>query len=74
MKTWWDDILPPVLINPEDFIHELYTNSASQSISAVIRDDIYLNLESTLRDAVQDSYDRVNQTQPEPFAGYERGQ
>jgi len=74
MKTWWDDILPPVLINPEDFLHELYTNSASQSISAVIRDDIYLSLELTLRDLVQDSYDRVNQTKPEPFAGYDRGQ
>jgi len=27
-----------------------------------------------LRDMVQESYDRVHNIQPEPFAGYERGQ
>lgn len=74
MKTWWDDVLPPVIVNQAEFLEELYWNSMKTQISCILRGDIYLSLESTLRDLVQDSYDRVNQIKPEPFAGYERGQ
>jgi len=74
MPSWWDDCFPPCVVNREDFLHELYLNSGSQSISAIIRDDIYLALEHTLRDLVQESFKRVHNIQPEPFAGYERGE
>jgi hypothetical protein len=73
-ESWWDDILPPIIINQTEFIGKLYDNSDESMLSNMIRGDIYLYLEDRLRDMVQESYDRVHNIQPEPFAGYERGQ
>ena len=73
-ESWWDDILPPIIINQTKFIAKLYDKSDESMLSNMIRGDIYLYLEDRLRDMVQESYDRVHNIQPEPFAGYERGQ
>lgn len=74
MPSWWDDYFPPVVINQAEFLDELYWNSMQTQISCILRGDIYLSLETTLRELVQESYDRVYDVQPEPFAGYERGE
>lgn len=74
MPSWWDDYLPPVIVNQAKFLEELYWNSMQTQISCILRDDIYLSLENTLRELVQESYDRVYNVESEPFAGYERGQ
>ena len=73
-ESWWDDILPSIIINQAEFIAKLYDNSDASMLSNIIRGDIYLYLEDRLREMVQDSFNRVNNIKPEPFAGYERGQ
>ena len=52
----------------------LYNGSNDERLSGVLRYDIYLAIEPTLRDIVQEVYDEVHNTPVEPFAGYERGQ
>jgi hypothetical protein len=74
MPSWWDDYLPPVTINQAEFLDELYWNSMQTQISCMLREDIYLSLESTLRELVQEAYDVAYNIQPEEFAGYARGQ
>lgn len=74
MPSWWDDCLPPVTINQAEFLDELYWNSMQTQISCILRGDIYLYLESTLRELVQEAYDVAYNVQPEEFAGYARGQ
>ncbi len=74
METWHDDILPLCVVDRFEFIRELYTNSMGQSISHYLREAIYLSLENTLRDIVEDIYYELYPAKPEPFPGYERGQ
>jgi hypothetical protein len=74
MESWWDDMLPPVVINQKEFLDSLYQNIEPDQTSVTLRNAIYLNLESTLREWVQEAYDELNNVQPEPFAGYGRGQ
>jgi hypothetical protein len=72
--SWWDDMLPPVTSCRTGFIDELYIKSNNQSLSNIIRDDIYLSLESHLSEIVEEVYNDVFNVQPEEFAGYEVGQ
>ena len=73
-ESWWDDILPPIIINQTEFIGNLYDDSDESYLMNMIRGDIYLYLEDRLREMVQESFDRVHNTPVEPFAGYDRGQ
>lgn len=74
MKSWWDDCLPAMSERQQTaLLDELYRGENSK-LSNMMKDEIYLTLEPTLRDVVQEVYDELNHVQPEPFAGYERGQ
>ena len=73
MESWWDDMLPPVVINQAQFLDALY-HGQPDTVSTMLRGAIYLSLELCLRDLVQEIYDELNEVEPEPFAGYERGQ
>ena len=72
--TWWDDVLPPATSCRVGFLDELYSRSLGQNLSEIIRDDIYLSLESHLSEIVEEVYNDVFNIQPEEFAGYEVGQ
>ncbi len=75
MESWWDDVLPTSSMSQEPIIHAIYAQREKDSrLANLIKGDIYLVLEPTLRDLVQEIYDEINHVQPEPFAGYERGQ
>jgi hypothetical protein len=54
--TWWDDVLPPATAYRAQFLDNLYNHSLNQSLSGVIRDDIYLSLESHLSEIVEEVY------------------
>ena len=73
MESWWDDMLPPVVINQAQFLDALY-HDTRDTVSTMLKNAIYLSLELALRGLVQEIYDELNHVQPEPFAGYERGQ
>jgi len=72
--TWWDDVLPPATSCRAGFIDKLYNNSLNEDLSDIIRDDIYLALESTLCPIVEEVFNEVYNVQPEEFAGYKVGQ
>jgi hypothetical protein len=72
--TWWDDVLPPATSCRFDFIYKLYNNSLNENLSDIIRNDIYLSLESHLSEIVEEVYNDVFNVQPEEFAGYGRGE
>ena len=72
--TWWDDVLPPATAYRAQFLDNLYNHSLNQSLSGVIRDDIYLSLESHLSEIVEEVYNDAFNVQPEEFAGYGRGE
>jgi hypothetical protein len=74
MESWWDDILPHPILDRRQFLNLLYNDSDNEIVAGVLRDDIYLTLEPTLRELVQEVYDEVNNTPVEQFAGYNRGQ
>lgn len=73
MPSWWDDIVPPVIVNQQEFIEKLYVGSDC-IVTNLIRNDVYLYLEDRLREMVQEAWDVINNVQPEPFEGYSRGQ
>jgi len=72
--SWWDDVLPPCLSRPKQFLYYLYDEAVDDDISCIMRGDIYLYLELHLNDVVNEVYHEVFNIKPEPFAGYERGQ
>lgn len=72
--SWWDDILPPSTVCRFGFIEELYSRSFNQNLSFMIRDDIYLALESHLSEIVKEVYNDVFNVEADEFAGYEVGQ
>jgi len=74
MDSWLDDVLPPCIIDQKSFLDKLYHDLESDACSILLKNAIYLHLEPTLSDLVQEAYDCVNNIQPEPFAGYERGE
>jgi hypothetical protein len=74
MEGWWDDMLPPVVINQKEFLDSLYQSIEPDATSVALKNAIYLNLESTLREWVQEAYDELNSVNPEPFPGYGRGE
>jgi len=72
--SWWDDFLPPCLVRPNEFLAELYAEAECGNLYSILRDDIYLALESTLCPIVQEVYNDVYNVETEEFAGYEVGQ
>lgn len=79
MESWWDDVLPTGSMSQEPIIHAIYAQREKDSrLANLIKGDIYLVLESTLRDLIQELYDDINYvdllSSAEYFAGYERGQ
>lgn len=72
--SWWDDVLPPCLLDPRYFLHYLYQETEDEELSLILRGDIYLALESTLCPIVEEVFNEVYNVQPEEFAGYEVGQ
>ena len=72
--SWCDDVLPPCLLDPRDFLEYLYQETEDEELSLILRGDIYLALESTLCPIVKEVFDSVYNVQPEEFAGYEVGQ
>lgn len=74
MPSWWDDILPPNLLDQHNFLDELYTDSMGEQISCTLRDSIYLTLELFLREQVFDSYARVMEIPTEEPQGWRQGQ
>lgn len=75
METWWDDVVPVSSMNQEPIIHAIYAQREKDSrLATLIKGDIYLTLESTLRDIVQELFDVMENIQAEPFAGYGRGE
>ena len=75
MESWWDDVLPAVCENQEAALHAIYAQSErEQRLATLLKNDIYLYVESTLRELIQELYDELNEVEPEPFAGYERGE
>ena len=73
-ESWWDDVLPPCLVNPKVFLRYLYEEMWCEDLSCILRGDIYLALELHLNDVVTEVYNEVFNIKPEPFAGYERGE
>ena len=57
--TWWDDVLPPATSCRAGFIDKLYNSSLNEDLSGMIRDDIYLSLESHLSKIVEEVYNDV---------------
>ena len=74
MDSWLDDVLPPCISNQKDFLDLLYNDIESDACSNLLKNAIYLHLEPTLRDLVQEAYYSVNNVQQEAFAGYARGE
>tara|TARA_R110000803_G_scaffold174924_1_gene237488 strand:+ start:827 stop:1189 length:363 start_codon:yes stop_codon:yes gene_type:complete len=74
MDSWLDDVLPPCISNRKYFLDVLYMDIESDACSNLLKNAIYLHLEPTLRDLVQEAYYSVNNVQQEAFAGYERGE
>ena len=74
MDSWLDDVLPPCISNQKDFLDLLYNDIESDECSNLLKNSIYLHLEPTLRDLVQEAYYSVNNVQQEAFAGYARGE
>ena len=72
--TWWDDVLPPATSCRFGFLDELYSRSLGQNLSEIIRNDIYLSLESHLSEIVEEVYNDVFNVGADEFAGYEVGQ
>jgi len=72
--SWWDDVLPPCLLDPRYFLEYLYQETENEQLSLILRGDIYLALESTLCPIVEKVFNEVYNVQPEEFAGYEVGQ
>lgn len=74
MDSWLDDLLPPCIIDQKSFLDKLYHDLESDACSILLKNAIYLHLEPTLSDLVQEAYDCVNNIPPVSFAGYARGE
>jgi hypothetical protein len=59
MTSWWDDILPPVVVNGESFIKALYDVDDKSPLVNMLRCDIYMELEDHIRESVQDVFDKA---------------
>ena len=71
--------MPTSSMSQEPIIHAIYAQREKDSrLANLIKGDIYLVLESTLRDLIQELYVAINYvdllSSAEYFAGYERGQ
>lgn len=74
MPSWRDDYLPVSCSDQEQFLDHLYLHSKIETLSIKMRDDIYMSLESTLRDIIDGVYGEYYRVPEEEFAGYARGQ
>lgn len=73
--SWLDDHIPCCIIGTDsqiEFLDMLYIHG-KDVVSLRLKDAIYLSLECTLRERVQDHFDE-EYAEAEPFAGYEAGQ
>jgi hypothetical protein len=59
MTSWWDDILPPVVVKEKSFIKMLYDKDDNSPLVNILKNDIYLHIEDHIRETVQDVFDRV---------------
>tara|TARA_R110000744_G_scaffold48569_1_gene106021 strand:+ start:108 stop:473 length:366 start_codon:yes stop_codon:yes gene_type:complete len=75
MESWWDDVLPAVCENQEAALHAIYAQSEKDNrLAILLKNSIYLYIESIVRELIQNLYDTLNEVECEPFAGYERGE
>ena len=73
--SWMDDYLPCCItgtVSQLEFLDMLYTEG-TDSVSLRLKDAIYLSLETSLRDMVQE-YFCEEHMEAEPFAGYGAGE
>jgi hypothetical protein len=73
--SWQDDYIPAFLCNSKrvGYLRLLY--KCNDPASQMLKDEMYLSLESTMRDLIEEYYQQEHTNlKPEPFAGYERGQ
>lgn len=73
--SWLDDHIPCCIIGTDsqiEFLDMLYMHGTDK-VSMRLKDAIYLSLECTLRERVQDHFCEEHM-EAEPFAGYGRGQ
>ena len=74
-QSWLDDYLPVAItgtVHQNQYLNALYAQGNDRA-SLMLKDAIYLSLETTLRDRVEEYY-LEEHTEAEPFAGYEAGQ
>lgn len=71
--SWQDDYISPAIETAKrvGYLRLLYKSKDSASV--MLKDEMYLSLETTLRECVLEYYVE-NHMKPEAFAGYERGQ
>lgn len=73
MKSWYDDILPPVITDQDAFLDAIYAQPPTASMTEY-RNDIYLYLEPTLAEILAEMWAEHTGEYAEPFAGYGRGE
>lgn len=73
MKSWYDDILPPVITDQDAFLDAIYAQPPTDAMTEY-RNDIYLYLEPTLAEILAETWAEHTGEYAEPFAGYGRGE
>ncbi len=73
MKSWYDDILPPVITDTDAFLDVIYAQPAAPGMTEY-RNDIYAYLESTLAEILAEAWFEHTGEYAEPFPGYGRGE
>ena len=74
-SSWLDDYLPVAItgtVHQIEYLDALYAQGNDRA-SLMLKDAIYLSLETTIRDRVEEYY-LAEHAEAEPFAGYEAGQ
>ena len=74
-SSWLDDYLPVAItgtVHQIEYLDALYAQGNDRA-SLMLKDAIYLSLETTIRDRVEEYY-LEEHAEAEPFAGYEAGQ
>jgi hypothetical protein len=71
--SWQDDYISPAICVSKrvGYLRLLYRSNDPASL--MLKDEMYLSLETTLRESVLEYYGETY-TKPEAFAGYEAGQ
>jgi hypothetical protein len=69
MKSWYDDILPPVITDQDAFLDAIYAQPPTAAMTEY-RNDIYAYLESTLAEILAEEWAEDTGEHAEPFQGY----